>query len=235
MKNEAPNGETKTGVATALVRITAVLTILALAIDLTTGSLGLVDWIYRKKPMVTVDVVDDDKSENGSQCVKFAFSSLPENFVLERIHLNVIDITIPHVTRIDEGLFLPRASEMQLEIPDAPRNPDFFGFFGRYKELVARPLFEHTERPEVSPFNHWGQKPKFVVHSPVQTDKAEDAFIIYWCPILKGCWRPVSFTVVPTFFDVTGRLILGLDVSTTTGVAMNDGIEVALVAPDCPE
>ena len=36
-------------------------------------------------------------------------------------------------------------------------------------------------------------------------------------------------------FQCTGRLILGLDVSTTTGAAMNDGIEVALVAPDCQE
>ena len=203
-------------VTTILAAIVAVLSALFLVIDFITRSIGLVDWIIgRPTPLVLVDVVNKDSVGHG-QCVKFAFSSLPANFILEEIHLDIIDfskgdakqalslaVSVIHETRV----------ETQVTIPDVE---------------FASPTLDSHFTSEVSLPYLPEQKPKIVVRYPVQADKAEDVFFIHWCPILTGRWTHASLTVVPTFFDATGELIRGLDVRTTSGVAIDDGVKVAL-------
>ena len=225
-------------VTTILAAIVAVLSALVLVIDFITRSIGLVDWIIgRPTPLVLVDVVNKDSIGHG-QCVKFAFSSLPANFVLEEIHLDIIDFSKGDamqdlIMNLSEGLtFRERSTlrelstprplalrihetrvETQVTIPDVEfASPTLDGHFTSEVSLPYVPK----------------QKPKIVVRCPVQADKAEDAFFIHWCPILTGRWTHASLTVVPTFFDATGELIRGLDVRTTSGVAIDDGVKVAL-------
>ena len=234
MMNETPGRSPIPKIAIRLTVFVAVLTALVVVIVFITRFFGLVDWIYseptllvvsgvivtvlsalvlksfnwilRKTPVVTIDVVEDKESRSGSQCVKFSFSSLPANFVLEKIHLDIIDAMGTDVRTISYR-------------PITVRN------------LAHRP-FENRVTTEVSPPYPPGKKTKIVVRCPVQADKAEDTFFIHWCPILRSSWTRASLTVVPTTFsDATGEPIEGLKVRTTSGVSINDGVKVAIVGP----
>ena len=65
--------------------------------DLLTGSIGLIEtagkW-FLPGPMPKVRLTPV-RTDGGTECLEFAFSSLPENFALGNIHLRILDSTGP--------------------------------------------------------------------------------------------------------------------------------------------
>lgn len=88
----SPTPPEKTGLAARWAKIAAVLAALILAIDFFTKSIGLVGAVQSiingdPEPVV---LVREKTFDNSSSCLEFAFSSLPENFVLGDIRLKII-------------------------------------------------------------------------------------------------------------------------------------------------
>ncbi len=78
--------------------ISVVLTGLVLVVDATTKSLGIISTVADAvtdmwlEPTVDVRVT---RNNSGMQCLEFAFSSLPKNFALGRVELEVVDTVGP--------------------------------------------------------------------------------------------------------------------------------------------
>lgn len=91
------NDPPKTGIAAKWAVIAAVLAAVILVIDFFTKSIGLFEKVQSKietgrDPVV---LINEKAYDNSSSCLEFAFSNLPENFVLGDIRLSIISADGP--------------------------------------------------------------------------------------------------------------------------------------------
>ena len=75
----------------------AIVSALVLVLDLMTGSIGLIQtagrWVL-PGPMPEVRLTPV-RTDGGTECLEFAFSSLPDNFALGDVYLRILDSTGP--------------------------------------------------------------------------------------------------------------------------------------------